>query len=166
MEHLWAPWRVGYIRDLRKPAKGCVFCRIHRSKNDAKNYIFARTKHSFAVLNIYPYNNGHVLIVPNRHAKDLSKLSVEHKQDLWSLLETVQSLFDVTVQPHGYNVGINFGKIAGAGFPGHMHIHLVPRWKGDVNFMPVTANTKVVSQSLSAMYRILKNAYQKRHRKV
>jgi len=147
MDKLWAPWRLKYVTSVDK-TRACVFCKIQRQKKDKKNFIFLRSKHSFAVLNIYPYNNGHSLIVPNRHVKDIGKLKRDEREDL----------LDRVMMPPGYNIGINLGRIAGAGYPGHVHIHIVPRWSGDVNFMPVVGNTKVISQSLTELYNtLLKN---------
>lgn len=164
MDKLWAPWRVPYItRILSKDTKGCVFCAMLRQKTDAKNYVLIRSLHAYAVLNLYPYNNGHMLIVTNRHADDLGKLKPEEREDVFDLLEETKALLNTVLKPHGYNIGINLGKNAGAGFPKHLHIHLVPRWKGDVNFMPVTAGTKIISQSLKALYKILKDAHTRRH---
>ncbi len=163
MDKLWAPWRVKYITKILKTTRGCVFCRIIKSKDDKKNYVLSRTKYCYAVLNIYPYNNGHVLILPNRHVNDLNKLTRQEREDLMDLLETTKSVIDKVLKPQGYNIGINLGRVAGAGFPGHLHIHLVPRWKGDVNFMPTVANTKVISQSLQALHTLLSDAYKKRH---
>ena len=163
MNKLWAPWRVKYIKGLNKKVRGCVFCKILREKKDKKNYIFKRTKHSFAVLNLYPYNNGHVLIVTNKHVNDLTRLTREEKKDLLDLLELTKSFIDKALKPKGYNIGINIGRVAGAGFPGHLHIHLVPRWGGDVNFMPVIANTKIISQSLATLFsRLKKCAHEKK----
>ena len=157
MDKLWAPWRVKYVTKIGKSARGCVFCAILKEKNDKKNFIITRMKHAYSVLNIYPYNNGHILIVPNRHVSDLSGLRKEEREDLWDLLEATKKLLDKQMKADGYNIGINLGKAAGAGFPKHVHIHLVPRWQGDVNFMPVTGHTKVISQSLKALYeRLLK----------
>ena len=156
MDKLWAPWRVKYVTEMIGKRKGCIFCEMISDKNDPKNYILKRTKYSFSVLNIFPYNNGHVLIVPNRHVKDLSRLKKEEKIDLIELLEATKKALDKTLKPGGYNIGANIGRIAGAGFPGHLHIHIVPRWKGDVNFMPVIGNTKVISQSLKALYEKLR----------
>ncbi len=162
MDKLWAPWRVKYITKIIKENKACVFCRIIKEKNDKKNYILVRSKYSYSVLNIYPYNNGHLLIIPNRHVNDLKKLSKEERNDLMDLLELNKDLLDQVMKPQGYNIGMNLGRVAGAGFPGHLHVHVVPRWKGDVNFMPVTAGTKVISQSLTALYEKLIDAYKKR----
>jgi len=109
MEKLWAPWRVKYITKVLKGARGCVFCNIFKEKKDKKNFIIARTQYSYSVLNIYPYNNGHVLIVPNRHVNDLSKLRREERDDLMDLLDSTKVLIDATMRPNGYNIGINLG---------------------------------------------------------
>jgi ATP adenylyltransferase len=156
MERLWAPWRAGYITGTGKVKKDrCLFCAIRRAGNDKKNLVFARSAHSFAVLNLYPYNNGHSLVLPNRHVADLDRLSGDEHADLWALFSRVKILLTGVLKPDGFNVGINLGKVAGAGVPGHVHIHLVPRWKGDVNFMPVVNGTRVISQSLAELYRSL-----------
>ena len=165
MNKLWAPWRSSYITLLQdKSKKACIFCKMCKQKKDKENYILVRTQYSFSVLNIYPYNNGHLLIVPLRHVNDLVKLTREEREDLMDLLSSMKNLMDKILKPGGYNIGINLGKIAGAGFPGHLHIHLVPRWRGDVNFMPVIGNTKVISQSLRILFNQLHdgiNAHQR-----
>ena len=163
MDKLWAPWRVTYVTKILKKQRGCIFCRMIKEKKDAANFILLRTKLCYAVLNLYPYNNGHVLLLPNRHVDDLTRLTQEERSDLFDLLEKVKGALDRVVKAQGYNVGINLGKVAGAGFPGHLHVHLVPRWAGDVNFMPVTADTKVISQSLKALYTRLNHALKTRH---
>jgi ATP adenylyltransferase len=163
--YLWAPWRNPYISSVHKKSVGCVFCRMFKAQQDKKYYIFRRLKHCFAVLNIYPYNNGHALIVPNRHVNSLEKMRIEEKQELFFLLEEVKGILDDVLKPSGYNVGLNLGRVAGAGFPGHLHVHLVPRWQGDVNFMPISANTKVISQSLAVLYKQLIYANKTRNRK-
>jgi len=152
MDKLWAPWRVKYITKIVKKSKRCVFCGILKSKQNKKNFVVSRMKNAYSVLNIYPYNNGHMLIVPNRHVYDFSELNREEQADLWDLLESTKALMDEIMKPDGYNIGINLGRAAGAGFPEHMHIHLVPRWQGDINFMPVTGHTKVISQSLKSLH--------------
>jgi ATP adenylyltransferase len=164
MNRLWAPWRETYITKIIGKQKACVFCRILAQGKDRKHLIFIRKPHAYAVLNIYPYSNGHCLLVPNRHVSDISKLSPEEYAQLMELLRESKDLLQKALGPQGFNVGINLGRIAGAGIPGHVHVHLVPRWQGDHNFMPVTANTKVISQSLSVIYKKLEHAYKKRHR--
>ena len=154
MDKLWAPWRKAYI--LRKPAKKCFICRVKSSSQDAKHFVLKRTFHSFAVLNIYPYNNGHVMVAPNRHVADLEKLKDAELLDLLRLTNQIILRLKKMMKPHGLNVGINFGRAAGAGVPGHIHIHVVPRWSGDTNFMPVVAHTKILSESLKSVYERLK----------
>lgn len=146
---LWAPWRKAYI--LGKKSKACFLCRIRRSKRDRTNYVVGRSTHSFAVLNLYPYNNGHVMATPNRHVKKLSQLSDDEQLDLFHLISRMMEQIEMKMKPHGINLGINFGRTAGAGLIGHLHIHIVPRWQGDTNFMPVTANTKVLSEALKSV---------------
>ncbi len=158
---IWAPWRIKYIQ---KKYKGCLFCKIAKSKNDSRNFLVKRGKFSFSVLNIYPYNNGHVMVAPERHVADLNSLAEDELLDLLNNLNEIKSILEKILKPQGFNIGINIGRVAGAGFPGHLHIHIVPRWNGDTNFMPVTAKTKVLSQSLAELYKKLKNAYKKRSR--
>lgn len=152
MDKLWAPWRTKYVTKIIGKTKGCVFCKIAKAKNDKTNFIFKRTRYSFGVLNLYPYNAGHALVMPYRHVNDISKLRWEEQEDLLKLLNETKELLDRMLKPSGYNIGMNIGRVSGAGFPGHVHIHIVPRWKGDVNFMPVVGNTRVMSQSLMAVY--------------
>ncbi len=145
MDRLWAPWRSKYIYSRKK--KRCIFCR-------PKEYVVAESSLSFAVLNIYPYNNGHVMVAPKRHVKTIEHLTEPEVCDLMSLVVETKKVLNKKLKPHGYNIGFNVGKAGGAGFAGHMHIHIVPRWIGDTNFMPMVANTKVLSDSLDAMYRL------------
>ncbi len=154
MDKLWAPWRKAYI--LKKPTQKCFICRIEASSQDAKNFILKRTYHSLAVLNLFPYNNGHVMVIPKRHVDGLERLKDEELLDLLQLLNQVVVRLRKTMKPHGLNIGINLGRIAGAGIPGHVHIHIVPRWAADTNFMPVIGNTKVLSESLKSVYQRLK----------
>ncbi|MBI4373123.1 MAG: HIT domain-containing protein [Candidatus Omnitrophica bacterium] len=154
MDKLWAPWRRGYI--LQNPGGKCFICRIRKSSQDAKNLVLKRSRHSFAVLNLFPYNNGHVMVIPNRHVGALQKLNDRELLDLMRLTNQMIARLERVMKPGGMNLGINFGRIGGAGVPGHLHIHLVPRWSGDTNFMPVIGNTKVISESLKSVYRRLK----------
>ncbi len=151
MDKLWAPWRSKYIRRA-KSIKGCIFCSKSKAKKDVLNYIILRSHHSFSMLNIYPYNSGHIMVAPYGHVSDFSKLGDEEMLDLFNLLKDSQLLISKTLKPDGYNIGMNLGRAAGAGYKGHLHIHIVPRWVGDVNFMPICASTRVVSESLNAIY--------------
>lgn len=156
MDRLWAPWRTAYVRHAGKKQKGCLFCRARASRNDEKNLVFLRTERSMAMLNLYPYNNGHVMIVPARHTGRIELLNEEEILDLFSCLAQCERLLKKILKPQGFNIGVNVGLAAGAGIEEHLHVHMVPRWKGDVNFMPVLTSTKVISQSLSSMYSELK----------
>ncbi len=154
MDKLWAPWRSKYIY-LRKRT-GCIFCGAKKASAIKKRYIIDKTKHSFSMLNLYPYNNGHVMAAPYRHVKSLELLSSEEMLDLMNLVNKTKILLGRKLKPNGYNIGLNVGKIAGAGFAGHIHIHIVPRWTGDTNFMPLIADSKIVSESLDAMCDLLR----------
>jgi len=159
MNKLWAPWRKAYIRpDKQKKVKGCLFCGLLKKRQDAKNLILERTSHSFAILNLYPYNNGHVMIMPKRHVRNTSKLSDVEKLDFIHLYEKVLAALEKSMRPHGFNTGMNYGRAGGAGVPGHLHFHIVPRWIGDTNFIPVLGETKVISESLNSVYKTLKKA--------
>ncbi len=154
MQKIWAPWRTKYIT-LKKP-ETCIFCLGRKKTSDLKSYILKRTEYSFSMLNKYPYNNAHVMVAPKRHVKSLELLNERETLDLMDLVNYTKKRIDKALKPSGYNIGLNIGKIAGAGFPGHMHIHIVPRWLGDTNFMPVLSDTKVVSSSLAEIYKLLK----------
>lgn len=164
MDRLWAPWRAKYIvsPSIKYAAKikKCIFCQAAKSSN-SKNYVLIKTQYSIAMLNIYPYNNGHIMVAPLKHIKELSKIKPAEIIDLFKTLDQVKILLDQILKPDGYNIGINISKSAGAGIPGHLHIHIVPRWRGDTNFMPTLYNTKIISQSLDQLYKQLKYAYSK-----
>ena len=153
MKKIWAPWRSKFIYQRKR--KGCIFCKARDSNAPKENFVIKKTKHSFSMLNIYPYNNGHVMVSPKRHKPSLDKLTPGELKDLMLLLNQTTKLLDKALKPDGYNIGINIGKISGAGYPGHVHIHIVPRWQGDTNFMPLFSETKVISESLDALYRRL-----------
>ncbi len=153
MNRLWAPWRIKYItRNNQNSKEKCLFCRVQSENQDKKNLLILRSKHSFAILNKFPYNNGHLLICPYRHIKNLNLLKNEEIIDIFSILNKLQKLLKTVVRPDGFNIGLNIGRAAGAGIPGHMHIHIVPRWKEDVNFMIPLCDTKIISQSLETLY--------------
>ncbi len=160
MNNLWAPWRINYI--LNKKPKGCVFClMLGRKKSDKKNFVFIRSDCCFAVLNLYPYNNGHSMVVTNRHIKDLEDLKEEEIIDIFRILKITKKLLSKILKPQAYNIGVNLGEAAGAGIADHLHIHLVPRWNADTNFMPITSGTKVILQSLADLHKRLCQAQKK-----
>ncbi|MDD5018870.1 MAG: HIT domain-containing protein [Candidatus Omnitrophica bacterium] len=152
MKKLWAPWRIGYIKKIKKE-KGCLFCRVRSRNNDREHLVFLRTEHALAMLNLYPYNNGHIMVAPLRHVKSLDALHNDELIDIMACLKKAKALLRRILKPEGFNIGINEGRAAGAGIAGHLHIHLVPRWTGDVNFMPVVSDTKVISQALASLYK-------------
>lgn len=153
MDRLWAPWRINYI-SAAKRAKGCLFCRISKQARtaDRKNLIVRRSEHVFCVLNKFPYNNGHLMFAPYRHIRSLSQLNNGEILDLFSTLNKIQALLREVLKPDGFNLGMNLGGASGAGIPGHLHLHVVPRWREDTNFMPALFDTKVVPQSLESLY--------------
>jgi ATP adenylyltransferase len=158
MDKLWAPWRLKYVQGKRE--KRCIFCASLRAAK-TRNYVVLKTGHSLCILNIFPYNNGHLMVAPIRHVKDLEKLTEREVIDLFKTLKTAKKLLDKVLKPEGYNIGINLSEVSGAGIPAHLHIHIVPRWKGDTNFMPVLNNTKIISQSLTELDKRLRDAYAK-----
>jgi ATP adenylyltransferase len=151
MDRLWAPWRAKYIRAIK--TNKCIFCESVKTKN---GYVIRRTRHSISMLNIFPYNNGHMMIAPLRHIGEISHLKKVEVLDLFETLDYSKGLLNKVLKPDGYNIGINISTISGAGIPGHLHIHLVPRWRGDTNFMPVLFDTKIISQSLDELYKQLR----------
>ena len=148
MESLHAPWRIEYILAPKPESVASLFTRIAQSNDDEANHVIARDRTCFALLNTYPYTGGHLMIVPYRQASDLNGLTEEELTDLMKLTRRCQNALTAVMKPDGFNIGINLGKVAGAGVPGHLHIHVVPRWLGDTNFMPVLANTVVVPEAL------------------
>ena len=149
MEVLHAPWRIEYILGPKSsPGDTSVFTAIGRSNEDEANYVIARARHCYAVLNTHPYNGGHVLIVPYKQVPDFDDLTDEENLDLIKLMQSVKRSLIETMKPDGFNIGVNLGKSAGAGIREHLHIHVVPRWNGDTNFMPVTSQTTVLPEAL------------------
>ena len=160
MDRLWAPWRMAYIMSTVKDQdEGCVFCRMLAEDDDARNLILCRGAHAFVVMNLFPYNTGHLMVVPFRHIGEFSSLSPAEHLELVNLMSLSQDALRECLSPHGYNLGMNLGRVAGAGILDHLHYHVVPRWNGDGNFMSVVADTKVISESLHDTYRHLKTAF-------
>jgi ATP adenylyltransferase len=148
MESLHAPWRIEYILAPKTQASESLFVRIAQDNDDESNHVIARDKTCFALLNTYPYNGGHLMIVPYRQTADLEDLTDDELTGLWKLTRRCQRALRQVMKPDGFNIGLNLGKVAGAGIAEHLHIHVVPRWLGDTNFMPVLASTTVVPQAL------------------
>jgi ATP adenylyltransferase len=160
VDHLWAPWRQSYIETPKdKPAGGdeeCFICRGAAGTDDRASLVVHRSALSLVVLNRFPYNNGHLLICPRAHKGQLDELNDHELLDLQHLLRRLSGIIRRKMNADGFNIGLNLGRVAGAGVPGHLHWHLVPRWLGDTNFMPVVHDTKVISQALEALYDLLR----------
>ena len=148
MESLHAPWRIEYILSPKPKLDASLFTRIAQSDDDLGNLVVVRDRSCYALLNRYPYNGGHLMVVPYKEVADLNGLTDEEVADLWRLVRRCTNALKAVMKPDGFNIGINLGKVAGAGIEEHLHIHIVPRWGGDTNFMPVLANTSVVPQAL------------------
>jgi len=160
MERLFSPWRSQYIASFsdkkKKNDNECLFCTAAREKNDTRNLILVRRRHCFVMMNLYPYNSGHLLIVPYTHTAEMSELSQKEYAEIMSTTSDMMAALATTLEPHGFNFGANLGRVAGAGIDQHVHFHIVPRWNGDTNFMPTLADTKLVSESIEATYKKLK----------
>jgi len=154
MKVIFAPWRMEFI--LGKREKGCVFCTRHRRRKDRPDLVVARGKYSFVILNKYPYNSGHLMVVPNRHLCSLEDLTPEEMLEVFTLIQKSERVLKKAISPQGFNVGLNLGKAAGAGIDDHLHFHVIPRWFADTNFWPVISSTKSVPQHLMKTYDLLK----------
>ena len=168
MDKIYAPWRSDYItrnseeKQCTGTEKICIFCNHSSAQNDAKHFILARFKHTFVIMNLYPYNSGHLLVVPYAHKAQLSDLSTDESNELMAVATHCEQILLETIKPNGLNIGLNLGKAAGAGIPGHLHLHIVPRWEGDTNFMPIIADTKPISFDLRKMFELLACAFNKK----
>jgi len=158
MDHLYTPWRTAYIRGEKKPVEGCIFCQLAASDDD-QNQIVARSEHVFVTLNIYPYNNGHLMVIPYEHVSSPEQLSAEVLTDLMLTVNRCLGLLRKAYNPPAFNLGANLGPAAGAGIAEHYHFHVVPRWPGDANFMSVVGNTRVIPDTLENSYHELKTVW-------
>jgi ATP adenylyltransferase len=158
MEALHAPWRIDYILSPKPAQADDLFVRIAQDSDDVANYVIARDRMCFALLNSYPYVGGHLMVVPYKQAPDFHALTDEELVDLLKLTRRCQEALTHVMKPDGFNIGVNLGKVAGAGVPGHLHIHVVPRWAGDTNFMPVLAGTTVLPEALGDLAAKLRTA--------
>lgn len=160
LEHLWAPWRGEYVKGLRTDEEGggCLFCELQKQE-DEKALILARTEHTFAVLNRYPYNSGHLMVAPLRHVGELEAVKDDENLDMQRLLQRCIRALKEAMKPDGFNLGMNLGRVAGAGVPDHLHWHMVPRWNGDTNFMPIIGATKVLPERLDTSFKRIREAW-------
>ncbi len=165
MKQLWAPWRMTYIRgESERPATGCVFCLPPERDDDCRRLVLLRGEGAFIIMNKYPYTNGHLMVAPVRHTCDPGALSPAEVLEMNRLLVLARDVLQETVAPQGFNIGMNLGQIAGAGVADHLHMHIVPRWSGDTNFMPVFADVRVIPQHLEETCELLRQAFARRSR--
>jgi ATP adenylyltransferase len=158
MDHLWSPWRLAYITG-EKPSGGCVFCAA--LERDGADLVVFRGTHCFVILNLFPYNSGHLMVVPRRHIPSLAAATPEELREIIDLTRLAEMALTEAYQPHGMNMGINLGKPAGAGILDHLHLHIVPRWNGDTNFMTVVGRTRVLPEELPQVAATLRPIFQR-----
>ena len=157
MKHIWAPWRIQYI--LEEKPGGCILCDKPKEDKDAQNYILYRGDTNFIMMNSYPYNPGHLLVAPYRHTPSLEELTEEERNEHFELVSRSIRVLKEVFEPGGFNIGANIGKVAGAGIDDHFHSHIVPRWQGDTNYIPVLADVRVVPQALAETYKTLEGKF-------
>jgi len=156
VDHLWAPWRMGYV--AAEQPEGCIFCTKPAAGDDEGNQILYRGDTIFLMLNAFPYNTGHLMVAPYRHLGEPLEMTPQESSELLYGIRLAIEALTAALKPHGFNIGMNVGHVAGAGYADHIHVHVVPRWSGDTNFMAVTANTRVVPEALGSTFRRLKEA--------
>jgi ATP adenylyltransferase len=157
MQQLWAPWRVSYIENGKED--GCIFCNWQHEGDDRVHLVLHRGERTVIMLNKYPYNNGHLMVAPRRHVGYIEDLKPEEISDLMAAIQRCCVLLKKALSPHGFNIGANLGKVAGAGVEDHLHFHIVPRWEGDTNYMPVLADTRVIPEHLAETYKRLSSVF-------
>jgi ATP adenylyltransferase len=159
MDHLWTPWRYQYMKDVERGKKPeCIFCDAAQRKDDAETLVVHRGAKTFIILNRYPYTSGHVMIVPYAHVAEIAECEPEALNEMMRLVQRVEGAYHTTYKPDGMNVGMNLGRAAGAGVLGHLHLHVLPRWFGDSNFMTVTGETRVLPEDLKTTYERIRAA--------
>ena len=159
-ERIWAPWRLEYVKDASKDSEQeCIFCAKPADGDDEANLIVHRGERCFVILNLFPYTNGHLMVAPFDHLGSITELPAETIAEMMELAQRAMRGLEQRYAPHGYNVGFNQGRVAGAGVEHHIHMHVVPRWGGDTNFMPVLADTRVMPQSLEQSYETLRDVF-------
>ena len=161
MDRLWSPWRSQYIQSFGTATedKGCVFCEALASDRDDAHFVVMRHRHSVTMLNLYPYNSGHLSVIPKMHASSYHELDDACYREMYDVVRDWLRVLDDVMHPQGFNFGSNIGRVGGAGIDDHVHMHIVPRWSGDANFMPVIADTKVISEDLHSTMLKLRSAY-------
>jgi len=162
MQRMWSPWRSQYIGTFRKPkkkAKASLFTTAAKARDDDKHMIVWRSTHCFVIMNRYPYNSGHLMIVPYRQLADFQRLTADELADIMVTAQRAIRALDLVMGPHGYNFGANLGRASGAGIDEHVHFHIVPRWNGDTNFLPVLADTKVISEDIKRTLKKLQKVF-------
>ena len=159
MERLWAPWRLEYVASAADGPPACIFC-AKPEQDDRAALILHRGTRCYVLLNLYPYTNGHLMVAPYRHVAKPGDLDGDERAELWELFDRSLRTLDAAFHPHGANAGLNLGRAAGAGVEGHLHLHVVPRWNGDTNFVPVLADVRVMPQHLDDTWRVLRDAWQ------
>jgi ATP adenylyltransferase len=160
VQRIWAPWRLAYVKDASKDNElECIFCAALGAGDDAASLIVHRGEHCFVILNKFPYTNGHLMVAPYVHVAALQDLDAETIAELMDLAQRGMNALETGYSPHGYNVGFNQGRVAGAGVEHHIHMHVVPRWGGDTNFMPVLSDTRVMNQTLADSYEVVRGAF-------
>ena len=160
VDHLWAPWRMGYV--AAEQPEGCIFCTKPAAGDDEANQILYRGDLVFIMLNAFPYNAGHLLVAPLRHVADALEMTPQESSELLYGIRIAIEVLQASLAPEGFNIGLNLGRAAGAGYADHVHVHVVPRWTGDTNFVAVTAETRVVPEALAETYRRLKEKLEQR----
>ncbi len=161
MDILWSPWRMEYIKSSPKKRSGCVFCEKRDDTRDRENLLLYRSRHTFVVMNPFPYNNGHLMVLPNAHVADLKSLPDEVLLDFMKTTQLSLDCLTEAMMPEGFNTGINFGKVAGAGLGEHLHLHIVPRWAGDASFMTVLGEVRVIPEHITRTYDALAEVFRK-----
>jgi len=159
MERLWSPWRLAYVTSASGPIQGCVFCNTNEPGRD--ELILVRGRFSYVVLNLYPYNNGHLMIVPNRHIPTLEATTADEREEVMRLTRHAEIAISEAYKPQGMNIGINLGRPAGAGVVDHLHVHVVPRWNGDTSFMTVVGEVRVLPEDLAATKKRLQPIFER-----
>ena len=164
MKNLWSPWRSEYIESFKNEndKSECIFCSNAKlDENDSANLLVKKSELTFSMLNLYPYNNGHLMVIPYKHTGEITDLTEDESLEIMNEIKSLKEALTEIYKPHGFNIGVNIGRISGAGIYDHIHFHIVPRWSGDTNFMPVITETKVVSESLEKTWEKLKKGFEK-----